>query len=51
MSTYRRRQLLQLDAQNNADATMAALDAVLGLDHEVRYELDRRHGAPQRAAT
>src|SRR5580693_5200622 len=25
-------QLLQLDAQNNADATMAALDAVLGLD-------------------
>jgi outer membrane protein len=32
-------QLLQLDAQNNADATMAALDAVLGLDHEVTYEL------------
>lgn len=32
-------QLLQLDAQNNADATMAALDAVLGLDHEVRYDL------------
>jgi outer membrane protein len=32
-------QLLQLDAQNNADATMAALDAVLGLDHEVGYEL------------
>ena len=32
-------QLLQLDAQNNADASMAALDAVLGLDHEVRYEL------------
>jgi outer membrane protein len=32
-------QLLQLDAQNNADATMAALDAVLGLDHEVTYRL------------
>ena len=32
-------QLLQLDAQNNADATMAALDTVLGLDHEVTYQL------------
>jgi outer membrane protein len=32
-------QLLQLDAQNNVDATMAALDAVLGLDHEVTYQL------------
>jgi outer membrane protein len=32
-------QLLQLDAQNNADATMATLDAVLGLDHETRYKL------------
>jgi outer membrane protein len=32
-------QLLQLDAQNNAEATMAALDAVLGLDHEVTYKL------------
>jgi outer membrane protein len=32
-------QLLQLDAQNNAEATMAALDAVLGLDHEVTYQL------------
>jgi outer membrane protein len=31
--------LLQLDAQNNADATMAALDAVLGQDHEVAYTL------------
>lgn len=31
--------LLLLDTQNNADATMAALDAVLGLDHNVRYEL------------
>ena len=28
-------QLLQLDAQNNADATMASLDEVLGLDHPV----------------
>jgi outer membrane protein len=32
-------QLFELDAQNNADATMAALDAVLGLDHEITYEL------------
>jgi outer membrane protein len=32
-------QLLQLDAQNNADATMAALDTVLGLDHGVTYQL------------
>jgi outer membrane protein len=32
-------QLLQLDARNNADATMAALDTVLGLDHEVAYQL------------
>ncbi|HEY1966169.1 MAG TPA: TolC family protein [Acidobacteriaceae bacterium] len=32
-------QLLQLDAQNNADATMAALGEVLGLDHRVHYSL------------
>ena len=32
-------QLLQLDAKNNADAAMAALDAVLGLDHNVEYHL------------
>jgi outer membrane protein len=32
-------QLLQLDAQNNADGTMATLDAVLGLDHEATYDL------------
>jgi outer membrane protein len=31
--------LLQLDAQNNAEATMSALDAVLGLDHPVTYQL------------
>jgi outer membrane protein len=31
--------LLQLDAQNNADSTMAALDAVLGLDRQVTYTL------------
>jgi outer membrane protein len=31
--------LLQLDAQNNADSGMAALDAVLGLDHQVLYKL------------
>jgi outer membrane protein len=32
-------QLLELDAQHNADATMAALDEVLGLDHPARYTL------------
>jgi len=32
-------QLLQLDAQNNANATMAALDEVLGLDHPISYSL------------
>ncbi len=31
--------LLLLDAQNNVQASMAALDAVLGLDHEVIYDL------------
>jgi outer membrane protein len=31
--------LLALDAQNNADSTMAALDAVLGLDHQMMFEL------------
>ena len=31
--------LLALDAQNNADSTMAALDAVLGLDHQVDFDL------------
>lgn len=31
--------LLVLDAQNNADSTMAALDAILGLDRQVIYDL------------
>jgi len=31
--------LLQLDAQNNLDSSMAALAAVLGLDHQVTFEL------------
>ncbi len=31
--------LLLLDAQNNVDSTMAALDAVLGLDRQVTYNL------------
>lgn len=31
--------LLQLDAENNAEANMAALDEVLGLDHSARYTL------------
>jgi outer membrane protein len=33
-------QLLQLDAENNAEATMATLDEVVGLDHEVAYQLE-----------
>ncbi|HEY1577295.1 MAG TPA: TolC family protein [Terracidiphilus sp.] len=32
-------QLLQLDAQNNAEASMASLDEVLGLDHPMQYAL------------
>lgn len=32
-------QLLQLDAENNEEASMAALDAILGLDTSVRYHL------------
>lgn len=39
-------QLLQLDAQNNADASMAVLDAVLGLDHTVQYHLVEDASAP-----
>ena len=31
--------LLLLDAQSNTDSTMAVLDAVLGLDKQVRYDL------------
>jgi len=31
--------LLLLDAQSNVDSTMAAVDAVLGLDHQVTYVL------------
>jgi len=31
--------MLELDAENNRDSTMAALDAVLGLDHIVTYDL------------
>jgi outer membrane protein len=32
--------LLLLDVQNNRDSTMAALDAVLGLDRQVTYQLE-----------
>jgi outer membrane protein len=39
-------QLLQIDAQSNSDASMAALDAVLGLDHSVTYHLVEDTGAP-----
>ena len=40
-------QLLQLDAQNNAEAAMAALDAVLGLDRSVKYALVEDKTQPQ----
>jgi outer membrane protein len=39
--------LLQLDAQTNADAAMAVLDAVLGFDHDVPYILVEDSAAPQ----
>jgi outer membrane protein len=39
-------QLLQLDAQNNADSAFADLDAVLGIDHDVRYTLVEDTAAP-----
>jgi outer membrane protein len=39
--------LLLLDAQNNADSTMASLDAVLGLDHQVVYQLVDNAGSDQ----
>src|ERR1700678_822119 len=37
--------LLQLDAQNNVDSTVAALSAVLGFDKQVRYELTDEDGS------
>ncbi len=37
--TLSQAKLLLLDAQNNVDSTMAALDAVLGLDRQETYEL------------
>jgi outer membrane protein len=40
-------QLLVLDAQNNADASMAVLDAMLGLDHSATYRLVEETAAPQ----
>lgn len=39
--------LLQLDAQNNADSTMTSLDAVLGLDRQVIYDLVEDAAPPQ----
>ncbi len=39
--------LLALDAQNNADAAMSTLDAVLGLDHQVDYDLVDEGGEAQ----
>jgi outer membrane protein len=39
-------QLLQLDARNNADAAMARLDALLGLDHDAKFDLADDTAAP-----
>lgn len=39
--------LLQLDARNNTDSAMAALDAVLGLDRDVLYTLVEDTASPQ----
>ena len=38
--------LLQLDAQNNVDSTIAALTAVLGFEKQVRYELSDEDTQP-----
>lgn len=39
--------LLQIDAQNNSDSALAALNAVLGLDHQVAYRLVEDTTSPQ----
>lgn len=39
-------QLLKLDAENNEQGAMASLDAMLGLDHGVDYDLVEEPGAP-----
>ena len=38
--------LLQLDAQNNVDSTIAALTEILGFDKQVRYELTEEDAQP-----
>ena len=38
--------LLQLDAQNNLDSSMAALAAILGFDHQVTFELSDEETQP-----
>ena len=38
--------LLQLDAQNNLDSSMASLAAVLGFDHQVTFELSDEEAQP-----
>jgi outer membrane protein len=43
--------LLQLDAQNNVDSTMAALDELLGLDTLETFDLVEDNGALQPPAT
>jgi outer membrane protein len=43
--------LLQLDAQNNLDSTMAALAAVLGFDNQVTFELKEEQAQPPAPST
>lgn len=43
--------LLLLDAQNNVDSTMAALDAVLGLDRQTTYDLVEDNATAQAPPT
>lgn len=42
-----RGKLLEIDAQNNVDSSMAALDNILGLDYEVRYRLVEKNANVQ----
>ena len=44
--TLSQAKLLQLDAQNNVDSTIAALTAVLGFDKQVGYELTEENAQP-----
>ena len=49
--TLSQAKLLQLDAQNNLDSTMAALAAVLGFDKQVTFDLREDNAEPPAPAT